>query len=105
MNNKIKNIDSYYESRTRKNRYGDSCASCNKTIEPKNDCFRIALGYNAYGCMEYNTLCVKCQKRIKKAQKPKPNYKKAYSILMEYFNYIPEESRELVSQKLDKINL
>ncbi len=33
----------------------------------------------------------------------KPNYKKAYNILMDYFDYIPEEERQEVSDKLDAV--
>ena len=29
-----------------------------------------------------------------------PNYKEAYKILMEYFDYIPEELREEVDERL-----
>ena len=33
------------------------------------------------------------------------DYKKAYDILMDYFDCIPEEEREEVSKKLDEVGL
>ena len=32
-------------------------------------------------------------------------YKKAYNILMDYFDYIPEEEKEKVSEQLDEVGL
>ena len=34
----------------------------------------------------------------------KPNYKKAYEILMEYFDYIPDELKEDVNLRLNEVN-
>jgi len=33
------------------------------------------------------------------------NYKKAYNILMDYFDYIPEDDRQEVSDRLDEVGL
>lgn len=35
----------------------------------------------------------------------KPNYKKGYQILEEFFDCIPEEDRTEVSERLDKVGL
>lgn len=35
----------------------------------------------------------------------KAKYKKAYDILMDYFDFIPEDERQEVSDKLDKVGL
>ena len=35
----------------------------------------------------------------------KPNYEKGYNILMEWFEYIPEEDREEVDRQLKEVGL
>jgi len=35
----------------------------------------------------------------------KPNYKKAYCILMDYFVYLPEEDKPKISKQLKKLGL
>ena len=35
----------------------------------------------------------------------KPDYKKGYNILMEYFDSIPDEEKEDVDEQLNKIGL
>jgi len=35
----------------------------------------------------------------------KLDYKKAYQILMDWFDYIPEEDRQQVSDELEKVGL
>ena len=32
---------------------------------------------------------------------PLPNYKKAYNILMDYWDYLPEEERLSINEKLE----
>lgn len=32
-------------------------------------------------------------------------YKKAYNLFMDYFDYLPDEDKEGVSKKLEKLNL
>ena len=98
-------LSGFYESRTRKNRFGDSCVFCNKTIEPKKECMRKMLGYNAYGYMEYLTGHKTCYDKKKAKITPNPNYKKAYEVLVNFFDYIPEEEKHKVDQILTKCNL
>ena len=35
----------------------------------------------------------------------KPNYKKAYEILMEYFDSISDEEKPIVSKRLEELGL
>lgn len=35
----------------------------------------------------------------------KPNYEKAYNILMDYFDYLPDEDKERISFKLQRLGL
>lgn len=35
----------------------------------------------------------------------KPDYKKGFNILMDYFNFIPQEDKEEIDQRLKKIGL
>lgn len=37
--------------------------------------------------------------------KKKPDYKKGYEILSEFFDYIPDEDKEQVDKDLKKVNL
>lgn len=98
-------LSGFYESRTRRNRFGNSCVFCKKTIEPKEECMRKQLGYNAYGCMQYLTGHKTCYKKKKAKIRLKPNYKKAYEVLIEFFDNIPEEEKQKVDKILTKCNL
>ena len=89
-------LSGFYESRTRQNRFGNSCVFCLKTIEPKKECMRKALGYNPYGCMQYLTGHKTCYDKKKAKLAPVPDYKKAYEVLVNFFDYIPEEEKNKV---------
>ena len=45
------------------------------------------------------------EKTIKLLKEENKRLWKAYNILMNYFNYIPDEDKQFVSNELDKINL
>jgi len=36
-------------------------------------------------------------------EEKKPDYQKAFNILMDYFDFIPEEERQEVADKLEKV--
>jgi len=38
-------------------------------------------------------------------QKIKPNYKKAFSILMEYWESLPDEEKPKINKRLEKIGV
>lgn len=40
-----------------------------------------------------------------KPSSKKPDFQKAYNILMDYFDYIPEEEKQEVNQKLKECGL
>ena len=42
------------------------------------------------------------EEKLKKARNEKANFKKAYNILMEYWDSLPEDEREEVHKKLLK---
>lgn len=99
------NLEGFYKSRTRQNRFGNSCVFCKKTIEPRNDCMRKELGYNSYGCMQYLTSHVTCYEKQKSKEIPPPNYKKAFNILANFFDCIPEDEKKKVDEDLKKCNV
>jgi len=35
----------------------------------------------------------------------KPNYKKGFNILMDYWDYLPEEDKEEIHKELERCNL
>lgn len=45
------------------------------------------------------------KEKVKKARAETRRYKKAYNILMDYFDCIPEDERQEVSDRLDKLKL
>ena len=44
-------------------------------------------------------------KQMKKKIKQKKDYKKAFEILIEYFDDIPDDDKQMVDKKLKKCNL
>ena len=99
------NLSGFYKSRTRKNRFGNDCIICKKIIVERSDCMRKELGYNSFGCMQYMTSHLICYEKQKSKEAPIPNYKKAYYLLIEYFDQIPEDEKEKVNQELIKCNV
>lgn len=99
------NLSGFYKSRTRKNRYGNDCSICKKVIISRSDCMRKEKGYNAYGCMQYQTVHLNCYEKAKAKEAPAPDYKKAYYLLIEYFDQIPEDEKEKLDQELIKCNV
>jgi len=47
----------------------------------------------------------KQKEKVKTIRKELNRYKKAYNILMDWFDYIPEEDRQDVCDQLDKVGL
>ena len=47
----------------------------------------------------------KQREKVKTIRKELNRYKKAYNILMDWFDYIPEEDRQDVCDQLDKVGL
>ena len=68
-----------------------------KCFEQRKKCTHESIDWSAYPPQ-----CRDCYKSFKQK---KPNYEKGFNILMEYFDYIPEEDRQDVSDKLEKLGL
>ena len=47
----------------------------------------------------------KQREKVKTIRKELNRYKKAYNILMDWFDYIPEVDRQYVCDQLDKVGL
>ena len=47
----------------------------------------------------------KLKEKVKRLQKQNKNYKKAYGLFMDYFDYIPDEDKAEVSEQLEKVGL
>lgn len=44
--------------------------------------------------------------RIKpKGKKKRPNYKRAFNFLMDYWDYLPDEDKKIIDEELNKCNL
>jgi hypothetical protein len=94
---------------------------CEKYIEKGTFCFRIK------GYQDSQNICPECMKKYTKKiternknAKPKRNkkdnekadklseldrYKRAYNILMDYWDYIPDEDKLIVDKALKELNL
>ena len=59
----------YYDSKTRKNRYGNICDLCHETLE--GECKRAIWGVNQYGNNNYTTVHKKCFVKSLKTEIPK----------------------------------
>jgi len=78
---------------------GMGCDVCNKEI--KNGCRTKGYISKVVAGMYYDICSKKCLKIFNK----KPNYKLAYEILMEYFDYLPDEDKPFIDKELKKCGL
>jgi len=65
------------------------------------------LDKTCYDCSEDIIKLIKSyiKETKKESKKELNNYKKAYNILMDCFDYIPEEERQEISDDLEKLGL
>ena len=73
----LRPVYEYYDSSTRKNKYGNPCEQCRKNIE--GQCKRVKLGRDSFGHMQYAMVCMKCWTKylpheIKSAEEYLKNY-------------------------------
>ena len=60
------------------------------------------------GCVcggDYHTTTEQCDNIECKSERKKPNYKKAYNILLEYWDSIADEEKEDLNKRLEEIGL
>lgn len=80
-------ITAFYESTVRSRRWGTPCIKCRRHMDKGEKCMREQLGYNQYQCMQYNEYCMKCYKRVYKAE------------LIKQYKALEKEIKEMIKFK------